>query len=215
MRLGLTKRQSDVLHFLREYIRQNGFPPTIQEIQQHFGFASSNTVVEFLRALERKGYIIRARKHCARSIQLVEDSEETQSSKPSAKAGKPIPIIGEGSADNPLTVFINVQGQIVIDPELFASDLPLFAAIAPDGALARDGIAAGDLLIVEQSPTLSNNAIVVGLLHTDLFLRRYFIREDHHIELRASAKGFPPIKFSPEDPNIALLGRVIGIIKRF
>jgi len=212
MRLGLTKRQSEVLHFLREYIQQHGFPPTIQEIQQHFGFSSSNAASSVLRALERKGYIVRIRKHCARSIQLVD--EDSPSSVRQPASGRQIMIIGDGSADNPLSVFLNPRGQIVIDPAFYSSDQPLFAAIVPDNALARDGIAAGDLVVAEQTTLFSHRSLVIGLLHTTLFVRRYLVQSDDHIELRASMKGFPPIKFTTGDPHIALLGRVIGIMKR-
>ena len=60
MKKPLTERQLEVLVFIKEYIKENGFPPSIIDIKEHFGFKAKNAVTDFLKALEKKGYISRA-----------------------------------------------------------------------------------------------------------------------------------------------------------
>jgi SOS-response transcriptional repressor LexA len=74
---SLTEKQRNVLLFLQEYYKQSGFPPTMKEIGDRFGFASTNAVTQYLQALERKGYIRRLTKGASRGIQLLDIIDST------------------------------------------------------------------------------------------------------------------------------------------
>ena len=60
MKEPLTDRQQEILDFIKKYIKENGFPPSVKDIQDHFGFKSKNAVTDFLKVLVKKGYIFRA-----------------------------------------------------------------------------------------------------------------------------------------------------------
>lgn len=216
-RPGLTKKQSEIYHFLTTYVQEHGYPPTHTEIQEHFGFRSTNAVHQFLKALERKGYIKRSKKRHARSIQILDPLDPHTAFEQSHRHPLPVQkiiIIGRGTAENPLSAFLNPQGQLYIDTTYFQSTAPLFAAYAPDSSLEDYGISPGDLLIAEQQSECPPNSIVIGLLHSQLFAR-YLIEKAGKYELKSNVKGYPPIPFSVDDSSIALLGRVIGTIRRF
>jgi repressor LexA len=66
---GLTDRQSQVLGFVMDFAKTNGYPPTRKDIAQHFGWKSANAAEDHLRAIARKGYIFIG-KHTARGISI-------------------------------------------------------------------------------------------------------------------------------------------------
>lgn len=214
MKTGLTKKQTDALHFLRDFIKQKGFPPTIQEICTKFGFASTNAAYQLLGVLEKKGWIERG-KGSSRSIRILQDIEEKKPTANSAISGvKNITVIGDGSAENPMSVFLSPKGQIAIDTNLFSGKKQFFAVTVEDDGMSADGILRGDFAIVEQKNTASNGNLVVTLYREDKFLRKYF-QTGQAIELLASSKGFPKLRFAEGDTEMAILGVVRGIIRKF
>jgi repressor LexA len=213
MKLGLTKRQNDVFHFLREHIEKNGFPPTIQEICNKFGFASTNGVSQLLQALEKKGYIERVSKGASRGIRILDDSAKKTYKSLEVQGAKNITLIGDGQSDNPLSVFLSPKGQMVIDSNFFASKGQLFGSVAEDDAMSTDGIFQGDIVIVLQQPTVKSGQIAVCLVHDMKYIRRY-TQTPQYTELSAGSKGFPRMRFPEGDDSLAILGVVVGLIRK-
>lgn len=211
---ALTKRQSDVLYFIRTCIREQKIPPSIKEICTHFGFASTNAVYEILRALEMKGHIRRGAKGSSRSIVVL--GEEKQEKSPAADVShiKHLTLIGEGSAENPLSVFLQPRGQVSVDSRHFAlGKQQFFAALAPDSAMSAEGIMAGDTLIVQQSSNAQDNDLVLALMNDETILRRYH-KKGKEAELSAAAKGFPKIKAGSNDDSVVIIGVVKASMRK-
>ena len=213
MKLGLTKRQNDVFHFLREHIEKNGFPPTIQEICNKFGFASTNGVSQLLQALEKKGYIERVSKGASRGIRILDDSAKKTYKSLQVQGAKNITLIGDGQADNPLSVFLSPKGQMVVDGNFFSVKGQLFGSVAEDDGMSTDGIFQCDVVIVQQKQTAKTGQIVVCLVHDMKYIRRY-TQTPNYTELAASAKGFPKLRFPEDDNSLAILGVVVGLIRK-
>jgi repressor LexA len=214
---GLTKRQGDILYFLKKKIQIDGFPPTIQEICNEFGLASTNGVSEVLKVLEKKGFLKRIAKGSSRGIQLTEPMQKvqqtaSQNSTPSFL--KNVTIIGSGTAENPLSVFLSPEGQIAIDTRFYNISGQLFAAIISDDSMRDDGLFKNDTAIVIQNTQPESGKIVVALVHDVTYFRK-FLKTNIGIELQASAKGFPKMKFENDDPSLAILGVVVGILRKF
>jgi repressor LexA len=240
----LTKKQQAVLDFLREYVQEYGFPPTMKEIGDRFSFASTNAVTQYLVALERKGYIRRATKGASRGIQIVDFTPQAKTpvgpannSAPTAGASasfsssraiapmlhhqwqsvKNVIIVGEGSAQNPLSAFLSPRGQIKIDVDFFApeaaaqsgGETPFFAALVGDDAMSAEGIREGDVVIAKQQFHAAPGDIVVALFHDALLVRR-FMRVGAVSELEAATKTFPPISFQEGGGAVAIIGVVLG-----
>lgn len=213
MKFGLTKRQNDIFHFIREYLEREGFPPTIQEICDAFGFASTNGVSQTLQALERKGYIRRIAKGASRGLQILNHDNADNATNDAAPEGiKKLTIIGKGSADNALSVFLAPQGQVRIDTEFFDGDDNMFASVIEDNSMSSMGILQGDVAIIRQDTDPRNNSLVLALVRDTKLIRTY-ISTRAGFELRAAAKGFPTMKFSAGDDSVALLGVVIGVLR--
>ena len=238
---ALTKKQQAVLDFLREYLQDYGFPPTMKEIGDRFAFASTNAVTQYLVALERKGYIRRATKGASRGIQIVDFTPQAKTSPtngapPSASSSsskaiapmlhhqwqsvKNVVIVGEGSANNPLSAFLSPRGQIKIDAEFFAPEppaqsveSPFFAALVGDDAMSAEGIREGDVVIARQQFHAAPGDIVVALFHDALLVRR-FTRIGAVSELEAATKTFPPISFQEGGGAVAIIGVVLGQMRK-
>ncbi|MCS6808223.1 MAG: S24 family peptidase [Bacteroidota bacterium] len=137
---------------------------------------------------------------------------------------KNIIIVGEGIAQNPLSAFLSPRGQIRIDIEFFLpepssqeateySPPQLFAALVCDDAMRSDGLHEGDLVIAKQQFSASHNDIVVAIVRDTVLVRRYRILDTVH-ELSASADSYSPIPLSPDSHSIAIIGIVIGQMRR-
>lgn len=182
-------------------------PPTIAEIGDHFGIRSTNGVNDLLVALERKGYIIR-RKGTARGIQLPDDAPTAVSS---SGGGRRIPIVGEGDAENPLSIFMNPLGTISPDPVLFPVTNS-FAALVADDAMDGEGIFKGDYVIISQRPDPPEGSLVFALAGTQQVVRRLNGNPGNRT-LVATNRYYKPISVPEGGTSVTILGEIVGMIR--
>ncbi|MDH7483625.1 MAG: transcriptional repressor LexA [Spirochaetales bacterium] len=197
----LTARQQQVLDFIRNYIEQNSFPPTVRETARAFHI-SIKGAYDHLKALEKKG-LIKTRDRRSRSIELVSgcagDSAVAQ-----------IPLIGEIAAGRPIFAEENFERVIQIPSEMLNSSRPHFALRVKGDSMIGAGIMSGDLAIIEQTDSARNGEIIVALLDDAATLKRYF-KEQNRIRLQAENPRYPP--FYTQD--LRILGRLTGIVRRY
>lgn len=212
---GLTKRQSDILRYIRISVEKRSVPPTVKEICDNFGLASTNGVHQHLKALEKKGFIKRISRGASRGIMILEKSKtaESQNQERPPTHIRSITIIGDGAAEDPMSPFFTNKGQIDIDSRYMDMPANTFADFAPDNGMKSEGIAEGDVLLIahEQAPAGGN--IVLALLNDRKIVRRLQKRQDQRI-LKASSKGYPKIEAEENDPSVTILGKVIGVVKK-
>ncbi len=211
MKQILTQRQSEVLDFMRRCAEEQGFPPTIQEICKEFGLASTNGVSQILDALETKGYIKRTAKGASRGIKFLDHTQKKKLVQQQQTGIKTLSIIGEGSVDNPFSVFMSPAGQIKADTDFFGGEGQLFAAIVEDDGMTSLGLYSGDVVVVQQANTAHEGDIVLALYNTKTIVRRYATGRGV-AELEPQAKGFSRV---PMSTQTALLGIVIGMMRKF
>jgi repressor LexA len=207
---SLTPRQNEIYEFIRYCIQQQSAPPTIVEIGTRFGIRSTNGVNDLLLALERKGYIIRQR-GTARGIALPENVPSASSG---ARGAKKIPIVGEGDASNPFSIFMNPHGTVVPDPALFPTTNS-FAAIVADDAMDGEGIFKGDYVIVQQSSELREGMLVFALVGGDQLVRRLQSSADGSRHLVATNRYYKRVPVTEGDGRVALLGEIVGVIRAY
>lgn len=205
---SLTPRQNEIYEFIRHRLQKDHAPPTITEIGEHFGIRSTNGVNDLLIALERKGYIIR-RKGTARGIQLPEGAPNA-----GAQHGpvRKIPIVGDGDADNPLSIFTNPIGTISPDPVLFPVTNG-FAALVADDAMDGEGIFKGDYVIVAQNPDPPEGSLVFALAGTQQVVRRLNGAPGKRT-LMATNRYYKPIPVVDSGYSVTLLGEVVGMMRK-
>jgi repressor LexA len=199
---GLTAKQQRVLEVIRSTMRDRGQPPTVREIGQEIGVASSCTVQRHLDALVRKGFITRDR-YKYRSIQLAD------SPFPMFARAMNVPIVGSIAAGAPITAVENIEDTFPLPAELVGDDTIFMLRVRGDSMIDA-GIFDGDLVAVRQQPNADNGDIVAALLDEEATVKRFF-REGDHIRLQAENPDYAPIIAR----DVKILGKVILSIRNF
>ena len=199
--MPITRRQKEILDYLRSFLDQQGYSPTLEEIAEHFSLASLNGVYKHLRALEERGFIRRLANQ-ARSIQLV-DPESTSSAA--------LPLLGYVTAGQPLEAVVNEE-QIAV-PESFQTRGKNYVLQVQGESMIEEHIQDGDYVIIEQRPEAHNGEMVVALLDGEKATLKKFYREQDKIRLQPANQALEPI-WTTED-RVQIQGIVVGIMRKY
>ena len=223
MRDRLTERQNQVYEFLRVYIRTNGKPPTIKEIGTHLGIRSTNGVHKMIVALEKKGYIRRAR-HEARGISLIGGEHDPFSDdevpgiallKMKEGAGRRARTLTSETAEYPLP---RSRQQLMVDPKLLPDDAELEALLivtAGDDGMSLDGIRKGDLLVVEEMDPydLPPRALIAVLFYDRLVIRQLEVA-NRRFHFRSPDRTYTDESADPDDTGYFVIGQVLAVMRK-
>lgn len=199
--LKLTARQQEILAFIRDFIRESGFPPTRADITRALGFRSPNAAESHLRALEKKG-AISLRPGSSRGIRLL--GEETVED-------EGLPIIGQVAAGSPVLAQEHISGHCRFDPGMFTPSADYLLTVR--GMSMRDaGILDGDLLAVHRTSEARNGQIVVARLHDEVTVKR-FQREGHRAWLFPENPDFTPLEVDLRREPLVIEGLGVGLIR--
>ncbi len=182
-----TQRQEAILSFLREHHQQQGYWPSIREIQQQFGFKSTNAVMGHLHALENKGYLSRICGH-ARAYQL----NIPESLPPGALSLSTIPLYGSIPAGYPDGVETSGEiGRLQIDSDTLSRNRSrrAFALRVRGDSMIEAGILDGDTVIIDPVPAKQGD-IVAALIDGETTLKR-LVHENNCLHLKAENKSYP------------------------
>ncbi|MDM5320091.1 transcriptional repressor LexA [Bacillus altitudinis] len=200
----LSKRQLDILTFIKEEVKSKGYPPSVREIGVAVGLASSSTVHGHLARLETKG-LIRRDPTKPRAIEVL-DEEEMNIPK---NAVMNVPVIGKVTAGLPITAVENVEEYFPL-PETFAApDEQVFMLEIMGESMIDAGILDKDYVIVRQQSTANNGDIVVAMTEEDEATVKRFYKEDTHFRLQPENPSMEPIILQ----NVSILGKVIGVFR--
>ncbi|AVM23969.1 MULTISPECIES: transcriptional repressor LexA [Bacillus] len=200
----LSKRQLDILTFIKEEVKSKGYPPSVREIGEAVGLASSSTVHGHLARLETKG-LIRRDPTKPRAIEVL-DEEEMNIPK---SAVMNVPVIGKVTAGLPITAVENVEEYFPL-PETFAApDEQVFMLEIMGESMIDAGILDKDYVIVRQQSTANNGDIVVAMTEEDEATVKRFYKENTHFRLQPENPSMEPIILQ----NVSILGKVIGVFR--
>lgn len=192
----LTAKQSRVLDFISAQFEKNGVPPSRQEIQTHFGFASVNAVNKHVEALVAKGGVT-VRPNQARGIM------------PVGKVG--LPVIGRVAAGSPILGVQNVEMHFRLDPTLFQPRADYLLRVK--GLSMRDvGILDGDLVAIHCTTQARSGQIVAARIGDEVTLKR-LKRTGNSIALLSENPDFLPIEIDLKLNEFAIEGLYVGIIR--
>ncbi len=206
----LTPRQMQILEVIRRAVRERGFPPSIREIGQRVGLASSATVHNHLRHLEEKGFIRRDPSR-PRSIELLCDPIE------GAEQGGRLRPPAENSADVGSYPVLENLGAVAEGREPVRVPLPRDLVGGDDGFLfqvegdsMRDAaILHGDLVIARRRDDAEDGDIVVALVNDEVTVKRFF-RGNGYTRLESENRRMKPIYVR----DARVIGKVVGLIRR-
>ncbi len=211
----LSARQERIVEFIRRFLRENGLPPTVRDIQKACGVSSTSVVDYNLRLLERDGYI-RRKPDIARGIEL---SDEPSPAHRGASDSRRVPVIAYIAAGEPLPL-VDAEGwapgealeTIEIPPDMLRDKRPLYALKVKGTSMIDALVDDGDIVLVEPSRQAPNGAMVVARLkvENETTLKRLY-HEGDTVRLQPANSQMEPI-YSPAD-NVEVQGRVVGVIR--
>ena len=200
----ITKRQHEILGFIRDKIENRGFPPSIREIGEAFDIASPNGVMCHLKALEKKGYIernkgINEQKSAARAITI-----------PGLRLGTAsFPMLGLVAAGTGLEA-VPQEDRIDLG-EMFAGN-DHYALKVRGQSMIEDHIDDGDIVIVRKQDTAENGERVVAMIDGAATLKKFFRRKDR-IVLEPANSTMDPIVVEP-GRDIKIVGALVGVVRK-
>jgi repressor LexA len=203
---NLTDKQSKIYEFIGACQMEKGYPPTQEEIRDHFKFGSLNAVRSHLSLIEKKGYI---RLNCgkARGIQLALSPEPVFRQQENS-----IPLLGSVSAGLPIWAEQNFENHLSIHPSLFGGG-ELFALRVFGDSMKGAGIRNGDIAIVQRRDSVENGEIAAVLIEQEATLKRVFLSSDS-IVLKAENPAFKDLRYTKGKSDlIRILGRYRGIVR--
>lgn len=204
--IKLTKRQSDVLETIREFISETGFPPTRAEIARRLGFKSPNAAEEHLKALCKKGAIDML-SGASRGIRLVDQASNHEHTEDLG-----LPIIGKVAAGSPILAQENIDSNVNIPPSMFSPQADYFLSVS--GTSMKDiGIMEGDLLAVHKTNTVHNGQIVVARIGDEVTVKR-FEQKGSIVRLIPENEEFNDIIIDLESEDFAIEGLSVGVIRQ-
>lgn len=207
MRHDLTPTQQRILDFIVETICDHDRSPTIREIGDAFGIASTNGVRYHLDALEERGYI-RRHKGISRGIEWLEHHA------PAARADvSRIPLVGSVAAGAPVLAIENVEDEIAVD-EMFVRGDGCFALRVTGDSMKDAGILDGDVVAVNPQPTAKTGDIVVALIDDEATVKVY-ARRKGQVVLEARNPEYDDIVLRKGDAETRILGTVVGLMRKF
>ncbi|MCH8050867.1 MAG: transcriptional repressor LexA [Chloroflexi bacterium] len=207
----LSAKQQRILDFIREFIEEHDYPPSIRQIQQACDISSTSVVDYNLRILEREGHIRRDRE-VSRAIEVLHGGRRAQ-------RVVPVPIIGTIAAGQPIPVpsadtwSADMSDSIEVAPEMVGNRENVFALRVKGTSMIDALVNDGDIVILEQAAAARDGDMVVAWLKNEqeATLKRIF-REGDRVRLQPANETMQPI-YTDAD-NVEVQGRVIASIRR-
>lgn len=200
----VSKRQEDILAFIKDEVRKKGYPPSVREIGEAVGLASSSTVHGHLARLESKG-LIRRDPTKPRAIEILDIDEFS-----SLKSGVlHVPLIGKVTAGLPITAIENIEEFFPLPNTFGTSDDNLFMLEIMGESMIEAGILNGDYVVVKQQQTANNGDIVVAMTEDDEATVKRFYKEKSSFRLQPENSSMEPIIVN----QVSILGKVVGVYR--
>ena len=201
----LTRRQEDILNYIKTYIVSHGYPPTVREIGKTLGISSQATIHVHLNNLQAKG-IIRKQETKNRAIHLLVDNEfETKSDQV-----VDVPLLGKITAGNPIEAIENPGEYFSLPSYLIPKGKEVFSLLVNGESMINAGIMDNDIVIVERCNTAHNGDIVVAMTEENEVTLKTFYKEKDHFRLQPENDTMKPIILN----NVFILGKAIGLYRK-
>jgi repressor LexA len=205
----LTARQGRILEFIREWVEQYGYPPSVREIGEAVGLVSPSSVAYQLKELERKGYL-RRDPNRPRAVDVRPPSELVDEETARAQRPTPtyVPVLGRIAAGGPILAEQAVEDVFPLPKELVGEG-DLFLLQVKGDSMIEAAICDGDWVAVRQQPTANGGEIVAAMIDGEATVKTYR-RRDGHVWLMPANSAFEPI----QGDDASILGRVVAVLRR-
>ena len=192
--INLTEQQFKIFDVIKGHVNDYGYPPTRAEIAKIMGFKSVNAAESHIKALVKKGVLLKV-PDSSRGLKLVEEYSG-------------IPIVGRVAAGSPISAVENIEKYIPTNP--ISSPVDFFLRVKGD-SMKDIGIIENDLVGVKKASTAENGSVVVARLEDEVTLKR-FVQENGKIKLVAENKKFDDILID-HNSGFSLEGIAVGVVR--
>jgi repressor LexA len=205
MSKGLTDRQAEILQFINNYINQNKYPPTLNEISIFFKISQKGSF-DHIRALKKKKFISFDPQK-KRSIKLLTYLSDNSADKPHGV--QEIPILGTVHAGLPVLSYENFDGFIKLDNNIFGTGNFFGLKIYGD-SMIDEGILEGDLAIIKCLNSFDNGEIIVVETGDGVTIKKGY-KEKECLRLEPANKNYSPMMVS----DVRIIGKLAGLIRKY
>ncbi len=199
----ISKKQTEILEFIKERILEKGYPPAVREICEAVNLKSTSSVHAHLETLEKNGYIRRDPTK-PRAIEICDDSFQLVRHEMTS-----IPIIGTVAAGQPILAEENIEGYFPLPVEM-APNSESFVLKVKGDSMINAGIFSGDQLFVERTNVARNGDTVVALVDDSATVKTFY-KENGHIRLQPENDDMDPIIVD----DCLILGKVYGVFRLY
>ena len=225
---GLTPRQRRILEVIRDTVEARGYPPSIREMGEAVGLASSSSVSHQLRALEQKGFV-RRDPNRPRALEVPLPGEDRRGAAPASTpvaSSRPrlvelddsgvnafpepvhVPLLGRIAAGGPILAEERVEDVFAL-PRQLVGDGTMFTLEVRGDSMIDAAICDGDWVVVRQQPTADNGDIVAALLDNEATVKT-FKHEPGQVWLLPHNPAYSPI----DGNHATILGKVVAVMRR-
>jgi repressor LexA len=197
----ISKKQQQILDYIKEEILDKGYPPAVREICEAVGLKSTSSVHSHLETLEKNGYIRRDPTK-PRAIEICDDSFQVVRTETTS-----LPVVGQVAAGTPILAEQNIESYFPIPSENVPSG-ESFVLKVHGTSMINVGIMDGDYIFVNACKTAENGEIVVALIDDSATVKRFY-KEKDHIRLQPENDEMEPIIV----PDCQILGKVFGVYR--
>ncbi len=214
----LTPKEKNVLEFIESYISDNGYAPSFIEIKDHFGFASNNSVQNYLKQLEQKNYIHNPGGNQKRALRVLHSSQALPDNLREIQTrltpNVTVPLLGTVAAGAPIE-HLKHDEYIDIPVSLLKKPEQTYALQVQGNSMIEDGIHDGDTILVQRQEYARDGEIVVAVVNHEATVKRIYQRKrkDGKIELRPANSTMESFWYRPEEVDIR--GIVVGLIRKY
>ncbi len=201
---GLTKRQQEILDYIRDEVHRRGFPPSVREIGEAVGLSSSSTVHSHLAAIEAKGFIKRDPSK-PRALEVL-DYRDADRAVDYGQV-RAVPLVGQVAAGSPILAAENIESTMSLPAELAGEET--FILKVKGDSMIEAGILDGDYVVVRQQRSATNGDIVVAMIEDEATVKRFF-KETDRVRLQPENSSMEPIYAR----DVAVLGKVQALFRR-
>lgn len=202
-RVPLTRRQRDILEFIRAYVEANDISPTLEEIARNYS-VSRVTIHGHIKELERKGVLERAARGISRGIRVTSDEDDSGAN----GSGPSLPILGSIAAGNPIEVLNTPENFHFSD--MLPPGADLYMLKVEGNSMIEDSICNGDMVIVENAKNAHNGQVVVAVLNDNETTLKRFYKEENRIRLQPANSAMEPIYVK----DVEIRGVVVGVVRK-
>jgi len=208
--MALTRRQKQVIDFIVDFVDENGYSPSYEEIAHGLELTSLATVHKHLSTIEAKGYLRRGVNQ-SRSVEIAPDYLKQYQQKRSAAPRLEVPLAGRIAAGAPVESYPSPESLNFSD---FMGDPDSFALEVRGDSMIEDHIMDGDFVLIERTSEVPDGDVVVALVDgSETTLKRFYRQADGNVRLQPANAEMEPIVVRPEQVNIQ--GRLLAVLRKY